>query len=85
MSCRFYGKHWAGSTFGLVDQCGNQCAMIIGAYSPCALEINGHTPDETVCPLAEGAPADPSCINDFIRTHGVRRGGGQVIDASTHG
>lgn len=49
MPCCFYGKHWAGSTFGLVDSCGNQCALITRSYSPCAMEITGQAPEEMAC------------------------------------
>lgn len=52
MSCRYYGKHWAGTDFGLVDSGGNQCAAITRAYAPCRMEISGVTPDETACALA---------------------------------
>lgn len=56
MSCKFYGKHWAGSDFGLVDTLGNQCGAIRRAHAPCRMEILGSAPDETVCPLAKAEP-----------------------------
>ena len=56
MSCRFYGKCWAGSSFGLVDSLGNQCGAIRRAHAPCRMEILGSAPDETVCALATSEP-----------------------------
>lgn len=52
MSCRYYGKHWAGTDFGLIDSGGNQCAAMTRAYAPCRMEIMGATPDEGQCSLA---------------------------------
>lgn len=52
MSCRYYGKHWAGTDFGLIDSGGNQCAAITRAYAPCRMEVQGAAPDETTCGLA---------------------------------
>lgn len=54
-SCRFYGK--SNLIFqrmrALHSTGGNQCALIFDAHSPCRMEIEGETPDEEVCPLAQ--------------------------------
>lgn len=45
--CPFYGFHTALGL--LIDQTGNQCALITTSYSPCQMEINGQTPDFNLC------------------------------------
>lgn len=50
VSCRFYGM--SGETGHLVPTGGNQCALLLGRYSPCQMEINGNPIDESRCPLA---------------------------------
>lgn len=62
MSCKFYGKHWAGSSFGLVDSLGNQCGAVRRSYAPCRMEILGVTPDETQCALA-AAPGEKTLFD----------------------
>jgi hypothetical protein len=64
MSCPFYGKsHAALQTAGvLMDQGGNECALIFDSYAPCRMEMAGLAPDWASCPLREqlhmiGAPA----------------------------
>lgn len=53
MNCPYYGKN---GMFGvLIAQGGNQCALILKSYSPCAMEMDGAVPDAAVCPLAAGA------------------------------
>lgn len=50
-SCRFYGKN---GMFGmLIDQGGNQCALIIESYSPCAMEIQKGVYVEIFCPIVD--------------------------------
>jgi hypothetical protein len=36
----------------LVDQRGNECAVVFDSYSPCKMETLGYQPDETRCPRA---------------------------------
>lgn len=51
MNCPFYGHHLAsGWRFVLLDSQGNQCALEPG-HVPCAMEIEGKTPDWKECPL----------------------------------
>jgi len=51
MSCPFYGKH-ATDHFPLIDQHGNQCAIIVRSYSPCVMEVTlGRAPEMRACPL----------------------------------
>jgi hypothetical protein len=50
--CRFYGKNGMfHEHFGLVDQGGNQCGLILDSYSPCRMEILGDKPDLVRCPV----------------------------------
>jgi len=37
----------------LVDTYGNQCALIIGSYSPCRMEMNKENPDWNKCSFVE--------------------------------
>jgi len=55
-SCRYYGKSHAvlKYTGRLYDQYGNECALIFDAFAPCKMEVLGHAPDETRCPIALG-------------------------------
>jgi hypothetical protein len=46
-NCPFYGFHSAPGI--LVDQDGNECALIIESYSPCLLERTGDKPDWDKC------------------------------------
>lgn len=47
--CPFYGFHM---TYGLlIDQSGNQCALIEDSYSPCQMEIDNQTPNWDECLL----------------------------------
>ena len=39
----------------LIDSGGNECALILLSYSPCAMEMDGEEPDAAVCSLAVGA------------------------------
>ena len=50
--CRYYGKsHAALKVHGvLLDQLGNECAVVFDAHAGCKMEELGHTPDETRCP-----------------------------------
>lgn len=51
MSCPFYGKG-AVPGFGIFDQEGNRCALIISAHSPCVMEAHqGKPPDARHCEL----------------------------------
>jgi hypothetical protein len=49
--CRFYGKsHIALRAAGvLMDQHGNECALIWNGFSPCRMEMQGQAPDEATC------------------------------------
>lgn len=47
--CPFYGFH-ATPNF-LVDQKGNQCALITDSYSPCQMEMGEEEPNWELCPL----------------------------------
>jgi len=47
--CPFYGFHMAMGM--LMDQSGNQCALITDSYSPCQMEIRSQTPNWNECPL----------------------------------
>jgi hypothetical protein len=63
MNCPFYGRHmliWPDldqpetlAPFHLIDQHGNECALIIGAYSPCAEEITGRPVDWHTCVIVQ--------------------------------
>jgi hypothetical protein len=57
MSCPFYGKHaYLLDPPGMVDQHGNQCAIIVHSYSPCVMEVSlGMKPDAQQCLLLESA------------------------------
>jgi hypothetical protein len=37
----------------LIEQQGNECAVITTADSPCRMEIDGQEPDWRTCPLLE--------------------------------
>jgi hypothetical protein len=55
VSCPFYGKH-ATKAFGLVDQGGNQCAILLSAYAPCYMEALQHkSADAGACELLAAA------------------------------
>ncbi len=47
-ACPFYGF---GMPLGrvMMDTEGNQCALVRGSHSPCAMEMNGQTPDWNKC------------------------------------
>jgi len=38
-----------GRPFTLIEQGGNQCAIVVDAYSPCKLEIEGRAVDWRMC------------------------------------
>ena len=47
-ACPFYGFN---AMMGiLIDQNGNQCALITDSYSPCRMEMNSETPEWENCP-----------------------------------
>ena len=50
-NCPFYGYHLAlvGRPFVLLNSRGNQCAIVVDAFSPCYLEIEGKPVDWRVC------------------------------------
>jgi hypothetical protein len=50
--CRYYGKsHAALKSMGvLLEQLGNECAVVFDCFSPCKMEQLGHVPDEKRCP-----------------------------------
>jgi hypothetical protein len=56
-NCPFYGRALFMGILGgkppfvLVDQEGNQCALVMTAYAPCRMEIDGDTPDWRTCLL----------------------------------
>jgi hypothetical protein len=52
MPCPFYGKHAIPLMRALIDQHGNQCALITGAYAPCRMELAGASPDLEKCEFA---------------------------------
>ena len=43
-NCPFYG-FFLGLNNALMDQNGNQCALITNSYSPCHMEIRAKTPN----------------------------------------
>ncbi|MBU4069788.1 MAG: hypothetical protein KJ646_02290 [Nanoarchaeota archaeon] len=45
--CPFYGFHMAMEM--LMDQSGNQCALITKSYSPCKMKISNQTPNWNKC------------------------------------
>jgi hypothetical protein len=45
--CPFYGFN--GSFGMMVDQEGNQCALLTNSYSPCRMEVNKQTPNYSKC------------------------------------
>ena len=47
--CRFYGMN--GMFGALIPIGGNQCALIVTSHSPCRMEMERESPDETRCPL----------------------------------
>jgi len=57
-NCPFYGHQFyptrsraaKAPPFILFDSRGNQCALIVDAFSPCKLEIDGRPIDWTTCP-----------------------------------
>ena len=50
-ACPFYGMHAVPEMRLLVSQNGNQCALILDAYSPCRMEMRKETPDLSRCEL----------------------------------
>lgn len=48
-SCPFYGFYMGLGM--LVDQEGNQCALITQSYSPCKMKTNNQTPSWKQCPF----------------------------------
>ncbi|HTB10968.1 MAG TPA: hypothetical protein VK752_05330 [Bryobacteraceae bacterium] len=56
MSCPFYGKYAGMTTTAIVEQLGNQCAIIVRSYSPCVMETSlGVEPDASKCELLNAA------------------------------
>jgi hypothetical protein len=57
VDCPFYGHHLVKVEgrlpFLRLDQDGNECALIVDAYSPCQMEIDGRDPDWKKCPIVE--------------------------------
>ena len=53
MSCRFYGKN--GMYGRLLEQGGNECALIVSHFAPCVMERDGDRVDEARCPLVAHA------------------------------
>lgn len=51
MSCPFYGKHASVEVGAIVEQHGNQCAIIVNSYSPCLMEQLGYPVDARACEL----------------------------------
>jgi len=47
--CPFYGFYGNARMGGLIDQEGNQCALITNSYSPCKMETCGIKPDLRMC------------------------------------
>lgn len=48
--CPFYGFYLSQMRV-LIDQNGNQCALVVDSYSPCKMEIKKETPSWSVCPF----------------------------------
>lgn len=49
--CPFYGKHAVPLMRVLIEQGGNQCALVTSSYSPCRVEMAGGVPDLEQCEL----------------------------------
>jgi hypothetical protein len=49
--CPFYG--FFGGMGVMMDQEGNQCALIQDSYSPCPMQMNNETPDYQKCSPGE--------------------------------
>jgi len=47
--CPFYGFHMAMGM--LMDQPGNQCALITDSYGPCQMEVRSEVPNWNECPF----------------------------------
>jgi len=63
MSCPFYGKHASILVPAIVDQGGNQCAIIIGSYAPCIMEVSqGREPDAATCKLLRATGEMRDCL-----------------------
>jgi hypothetical protein len=64
-NCPFYGKYLyrppphASTPFLLLDQRGNQCALVSEKYAPCYMEINGLAVDWRECPVMKDVEAQP--------------------------
>jgi len=51
MSCPFYGKCALPLARAVVPQGGNQCALVLTAFSPCVMEVDEKkAPDWPTCP-----------------------------------
>ena len=48
--CPFYG-FYLSQIRTLVNQNGNQCALIVGSYGPCKMEFEKETPNWNECPF----------------------------------
>jgi hypothetical protein len=67
MSCPFYGRA-AASTWGIIDTVGNQCAIIIDAHAPCAMEaLLNVPPDAKACPLLRAARQSRERAQEYLR------------------
>ncbi len=74
MSCPFYGLHRIENVQILVDQLGNECALL-PAYAPCRMETEGHQPHLATCRLAQ----DHANLADQVRERYI------VIERNTPG
>jgi hypothetical protein len=64
----------------LVDQGGNQCAIVTDAYSPCQMEIAGAAPDLESCAFAATRPVRVSEFKTFEQRGLERRPQGNYPD-----
>lgn len=74
--CPFYGHAVGGflwltdsdqaALLTLIDSRGNQCALVLDAYSPCYMEIEGVMPDWKECLRIRTARAQAQLIEEYI-------------------
>jgi hypothetical protein len=67
MSCPFYGKGAGIITSEITATGGNQCALIITAYSPCAMEILGAPVDARTCLILAAADGLSRVYREEVR------------------
>ena len=48
-NCPFYGFYMQSAMGVMLDQSGNQCALITDSYSPCRMEVSRQNPDWKSC------------------------------------